>query len=65
MTTPPGRAPRVNAPYPENYFWKYGHRVSKGHTSATCSNKAEGHKNNATAEDTKGGCKDIKGWDKA
>ena len=64
MSTP-GRVPGANATYPGNYCWTHRHRVSKGHTSETCSNKAEGHKNNATAADTKGGSKNNKGWDKA
>jgi len=62
-TSIPGRVPGANALYPGNYCWAHGHQVSKGHTSATCSNNAEGHKENATAADTKGGSNNNKGWD--
>jgi hypothetical protein len=60
-----GKTPGKNAPYPRNYCWTHGHRVSKLHTSETCTRKAEGHVNDATAADTKGGSKQNKGWDKA
>jgi hypothetical protein len=66
-TTPrsPGTpgTPRVpNKPFPENYCWTHGHRISKLHTSATCGNKAAGHKDAATASNTMGGSKADKGW---
>ena len=44
-----------NKPFPGNYCWTHGHRISQAHTSATCSNKAAGHKTTATAADTMGG----------
>jgi hypothetical protein len=33
--------------------------------SATCANKAVGHRNDATASNTLGGCEKYKGWDAA
>ena len=62
---PPGTpgTPRVpNKPFPGNYCWTHGHRISQLHTSATCGNKAEGHKDTATASNTMGGSKANKGW---
>jgi hypothetical protein len=47
-----------------NYCWTHGHRVSKEHTSATCFNKAAGHKDDATLANTMGGSENNKGWDK-
>ena len=38
-----------------NYCWTHGHRVGNKHTSATCQNKAPGHQDNATRENTMGG----------
>ena len=38
-----------------NYCWTHGYRVGNKHTSATCQNKAPGHQDNATREDTMGG----------
>ena len=65
-TTPrtPGtpRAPNKGKPFPGNYCWTLGHRISQLHTSATCGNKAEGHKDAATASNTMGGSKADKGW---
>jgi hypothetical protein len=66
-TTPctPGTpgTPRVpNNPFPGNYCWTHGHRISKLHTSATCGNKAAGHRDAATASNTMGGSKANKGW---
>ena len=59
---PPG-TPRVPAkPFPGNYCWTHGHRVSELHTSATCGNKAAGHKDAATASNTMGGSDLNKGW---
>ena len=56
-TTPgtPATPRPSNKPFPGNYCWTHGHRISQAHTSATCSNKAAGHKNTATAADTMGG----------
>ena len=53
--TTPGtpRSPRPpNKPFPGNYCWTRGHRISQHHTSATCGSKAEGHKDAATASNT-------------
>ena len=38
-----------------NYCWTHGYRVGNKHTSATCQNKAPGHQDNATRENTMGG----------
>jgi hypothetical protein len=43
----------------------HGHCISKEHTSATCANKAMGHRDNATAANTFGGSEKEKGWDTA
>jgi hypothetical protein len=63
--TTPGtpRPPRpVNKPFPGNYCWTHGHRVSQNHTSATCGSKAAGHKDAATTSNTMGGSDADKGW---
>ena len=52
-------------PWRGNYCWTHGHRLSKGHTSATCENKAVGHRDEATASNTLGGSDKDKGWDVA
>ena len=44
---------RVNG----NYCWTHGYRVGNKHNSATCQNKAPGHQDNATCENTMGGSK--------
>ncbi len=51
-----------NRPFPGNYCWNHGHRVNQTHTSASCTCKAEGHKNNATTANMMGGSKWDKGW---
>jgi len=64
-TTAPGtpRSPwPPNKPFPGNYCWTHGHRVSQHHTSASCGNKAKGHKDAAMASNTMGGSKADKGW---
>jgi len=59
---PPG-TPRVpNKPFPGNYCWTHGHRISELHTSATCGNKAAGHKDAVTASNMMGGSDLDKGW---
>ena len=58
----PGKGTRN--PHRGNYCWTHGHRVSKEHTSATCFNKAAGHKDDATRANTMGGSENDKGWDK-
>ena len=62
---PPGTPGKVTRnPHRGNYCWTHGHRVSKEHTSATCFNKAAGHKDDATRANTMGGSENDKGWDK-
>ncbi len=51
-------------PFPGNYCCTHGHRCSEQHTSATCGNKAPGHKDGATSLNMMGGSKEDKGWDK-
>jgi hypothetical protein len=48
-----------------NYCWTHGPPCSKGHTSASCTNTALGHRDNATAANTFGGSDKHKGWDPA
>jgi hypothetical protein len=64
-TTPhtPGtpRPPNKGKPFPGNYCWTHGHRISQLHMSATCNNKAEGHKDTATSSNTMGGSEADKG----
>ena len=38
-----------------NYCWTHGYCVGNKHNSATCQNKAPGHQDNATCENTMGG----------
>jgi len=45
------------------YCWTHGYGVSKVHSSQTCNNKSEGHKDNATRSNTMGGSQLNKGWD--
>jgi hypothetical protein len=45
------------------YCWTHGYRVCKGHDSATCNNKAEGHKDAATCSNTMNGSTANKGWE--
>ena len=40
---------------PTGYCWTHGYRVKLGHSSATCTNKAEGHHISATRANTMGG----------
>jgi hypothetical protein len=58
----PGKV--VKNPFRGNYCWTHGHKVSKEHTSATCGNKAAGHRDDATLANTMGGSENDKGWDK-
>jgi hypothetical protein len=39
----------------ENYFWSHGYQVGLNHTSANCTKKAPGHKDNATKANIMGG----------
>ena len=58
----PGTPWGPNKPFPGNYCWTHGHRISQHHTSAMCGNKAEGHKDAAMASNTMGGSEADKGW---
>jgi hypothetical protein len=49
------KTPDADKPIPGGYCWTHGHWVRKSHTSETCTNKAEGHKDKATSKDTMGG----------
>ena len=50
---------------PNGYCWTHGYKVGLRHTSASCSNKAQGHKDNATRTNTMNGSIANKGWDQA
>jgi hypothetical protein len=63
--TPVGLGRSTKNPQPGNYCWTQGHRCSKGHMSASCTNKAPGHCDNATTSNTFGGSDKHKGWDAA
>jgi hypothetical protein len=39
----------------ENYSWPHGYQVGLDHTSANCTKKASGHKDNATKTNIMGG----------
>ena len=41
---------------PEGYCWTHGFRVTKRHSSQTCSTPAGGHQNTATQKKTGGQC---------
>ncbi len=58
----PGPPLTSNKPFPGNYCWTHGHRVSQMHTSATCGGKAAGHQDMATASNMMGGSEKNKGW---
>jgi hypothetical protein len=45
------------------YCWLHGYRVCKGHDSATCHEKKEGHKDEATRANTMNGSDANKGWE--
>ena len=53
----------MQKPFPGNYCWTHGHRVSQTHTSETCGTKALGHQDAATAANTMGSIKKDKGWE--
>ena len=58
------RTARHNTRYEQGgYCWTHGYKLSKGHTSATCSGKATGHKDTATRANTMGGSTRNKNWD--
>jgi hypothetical protein len=50
-----GRGRLTNKPFPGNYLWTHGYWVNQNHTSATCRNKAVGHKDNVMSANTMGG----------
>ncbi len=58
----PGTPLTSNKPFPGNYCWTRGHRVSQTHTSTTCGGKAAGHQDMVTASNTMGGSEKNKGW---
>jgi len=63
-TTPgtPGTLRPPNKPFPGNYCWTHGHRISQLHTSAMCGSKAAGLMDAATASNAMGGSDTDKGW---
>ncbi len=52
----------TSMPFPGRSCWTHGHQCSQHQTSKTCGNKAEGHKDNATAANMMGDSKANKGW---
>jgi hypothetical protein len=56
-----GKGCLTNKPFPGNYCWTHGHWVSQNHTSATCKNKAAGHKDKATSANRMGDSEVDKG----
>ena len=50
---------------PNGNCWMHGYKVGLRHTSASCSNKAAGHKDTATRTNTMSGSIANKGWDQA
>jgi hypothetical protein len=63
--TPAGLGRSTKNPQPGNYCWTHGPHCSKGHTSASCTSKALGHRDDATAANTIGESNKHKGWDAA
>ena len=51
---------------PEGYCWSHGYKIKIGHSSATCENQKDGHKQHLTAKrgDEQGGCMWNKTWGK-
>ncbi len=45
-----------------NYYWTHGHRVSCTHTSATCTHRVQGHKEDTTTANMMGVSEADKGW---
>jgi len=41
---------------PNGYCWTHGYRVVRGHTSKSCTSRANGHQEAATRQDTMSGC---------
>jgi hypothetical protein len=48
--------------FPGNYCWTHGHRVNQTHTSATCTCRVPGHKEDMMTTNLMGGSKADKGW---
>ncbi len=63
--TPAGGGRSTKTPHPGSYCWTHGHCISREHTSATCANKAPGHRDDATSANTFGGSQKDKGWNAA
>ncbi len=61
--TPVGGGHATRNPFPGNHCWTHGHRFCKDHTSASCTHKAPGHRNDTTAANTSSGSDKDKGWD--
>jgi hypothetical protein len=57
-----GRGCMTNKPFLGNYCWTHGHHVNQNYTSATCGNKAAGHKDDAASTNMMGGSDADKGW---
>jgi hypothetical protein len=51
-----------NRSFPGNYCWTHDHKINQTHTSATCTCKAEGHKDDATTANTMCASKRDKGF---
>jgi hypothetical protein len=45
-----------------NYCWTHGHKVNQTHTSATCTHRAPGHKEDMMTANTMASSKAGKGW---
>jgi hypothetical protein len=45
--TPPTYVRKFYKTNNDNYFWSHGYQVGLNHTSANCTKKAQGHKDNA------------------
>ena len=52
---------KATGPSAGNYCWTHGYRVGRNHTSATCTQKAVGHRDEATGTNTLGGNEKNKG----
>jgi hypothetical protein len=61
IAVPPAERVRFPA-HPGNYCWTHGHCIRKDHTRATCTTKATGHREDATAANTLGRSEKDKGW---
>ncbi len=58
----PPKACSATRSFPGNYCWTHGHRVNQNHTSATCTCRAPGHKEDAMTANTMGSSKVDRGW---